>query len=74
MWNIITKTNKQVKYDQKLGNNEQTDSNWRGGRKRVMGERRGWDKSRNVYKGRKDKDISSGCEGGLNVGGGVRVR
>ena len=30
-WNLINKTNKQAKYNQRQGNKEQTDSNQRGG-------------------------------------------
>ena len=39
-WNLINKTNKEAKYNQRHGNKEKTDSNQRGGRRRVMEERR----------------------------------
>ena len=40
-WNLINTTNKLVKSNQRLGNKEQTDSNQRGGRGRIMGKRKG---------------------------------
>ena len=40
-WNIINKTNKQTKYNQRNWNKEQTDSNQRGGGRGIMGENRG---------------------------------
>ena len=39
--NLINKTNKQAKYKQRHWNKEQTNSNQRGGRKGIMGERMG---------------------------------
>ena len=38
-WNLINKTNKWAKYNQRHGNKEQTDSNQRGGGKRIMGKK-----------------------------------
>ena len=35
--------------------NRKTDSDWRGGGKRIMGERRGKVKPKNMYKGPMDK-------------------
>ena len=40
-WNLINKTNKQAKYNQRHWNKEQTDSNQRGGRRVIMGEKQG---------------------------------
>ena len=40
-WNLINKTNKQTKQNQKHGNKEQTDSNQRGGGKGITGKGRG---------------------------------
>ena len=40
-WNIINKTNKQAKYNQRRWSKEQTDSNQRGGGKGIMKERKG---------------------------------
>ena len=40
-WNLIKKTNKQAKYNQRHWNKEQTDHNQRGGGRAIMGERRG---------------------------------
>ena len=40
-WNLINKTNKQAKYNQKHWNKEQTDSNQKGGGRGIMGENRG---------------------------------
>ena len=37
-WNLIDKTNKQAKYNQRLWNKEQSDSNQRVGERRIMGE------------------------------------
>ena len=48
-WNLINKTNKQAKYNQRHGNKEQTDSNLRGGRKGITGKRRGRANSRKIY-------------------------
>ena len=39
-WNLINKTNKQAKYNQRHWNKEQTDSNQRGGKIEIMGENR----------------------------------
>ena len=39
-WNLINKTNKQAKYNQRHWNKEQTDSNQRKGRRGKKGERR----------------------------------
>ena len=40
-WNLINKTNKQAKYNQRHRNKEKTDSNQRGGGRGIMGEKRG---------------------------------
>ena len=40
-WNLINKTKKQAKYNQRHGNKEQTDSNQREVGRGIMGERRG---------------------------------
>ena len=40
-WNLVNKTNKQAKYNQRHGNKEQTDSGQRGGGTGIMGENRG---------------------------------
>ena len=40
-WNLINKTNKQVKYNQRCGNKEHTDSNQRGEGRGIRGERKG---------------------------------
>ena len=40
-WNLINKTNKQAKCNQRHWNKEQTDSNQRGGGREIKGERRG---------------------------------
>ena len=37
-WNLINKTNKQAKYNQRHWNKEQTGSNQRGGRRRIIGD------------------------------------
>ena len=39
-WNLINKTNKQAKYQQRHWNKEQTDSNQRGGGSEITRERR----------------------------------
>ena len=39
-WNLINKTNKGEKYNQRHGNKEQTDSDERGGGREITGERR----------------------------------
>ena len=39
-WNLINKTNKQAKYNQRHGNKEQTDSNQRGVGREIMRERK----------------------------------
>ena len=40
-WNLINKTNKQAKYNQRHWNQEQTDSSQRGGRRAMIGDNRG---------------------------------
>ena len=40
-WNLINKTNKQAKWNQRHGNKEETDSDQKGGGRGIMGERRG---------------------------------
>ena len=40
-WNLINKTDRQAKYNQRHGNKEQTDSNQRGGGRGIMGGSRG---------------------------------
>ena len=40
-WNLINQTNKHAKYNQRLCNKEQTDSDQRGGGRGVMGDNRG---------------------------------
>ena len=40
-WNLISKTNKQAKYNQRLWNKEQTDSNQREEGRGITGENRG---------------------------------
>ena len=49
-WNLINKTNKQAKYNQRHWNKEQTDSNQRGGGGEQQGEQ-GKGLSSNMYKG-----------------------
>ena len=39
--NLMNKTSKQAKQNQRPGNKDQTDSDQRGGRRRITGERRG---------------------------------
>ena len=65
-WNIINKTNKRVKYNQRHGNKEQMDSDQRGRGKGVMREK---GKSR---QGAciKDPWTKTTVRGGLKVGGG----
>ena len=53
-WNLINKTNKQTKQNQRHGNKEQTDSDQRGGRRGIMGEGREVS-SKNLYKGPMDR-------------------
>ena len=53
-WNLINKTNKQTKYNQRHWNKEQTDSN----------QRSGGGPSRNMYKGHMDKAKEGRFEGG----------
>ena len=55
-WNLINKTNKQSKYNQRHWNKEQTDSNQKGG-EGIMGGggKMGEGLSRNMYKGNMDK-------------------
>ena len=66
-WNLINKTKKWAKYNQRHGKKEQTDSNQRDGWREIMEkEREG--SSRNMCKGPMDKGNGSGA--GLNVGGG----
>ena len=62
-WNLINKTNKQTKYNQRHGNKEQVDSDQMWGGKRMMG-KVGEGSSKNMYKGPMDK------WGGLNVSDG----
>ena len=40
-WNLSNKTNKEAKYNQRLLNKEQTDSNQKERRRGIMGENRG---------------------------------
>ena len=40
-WDLVNKTNKQVKYNQRHGNKEQTDSNQREEESGITGERKG---------------------------------
>ena len=40
-WNLINETNKQAKYNQRLWNKEQSDSNQRGGGRGLIGDNRG---------------------------------
>ena len=40
-WNLINKTHKQARYNQRHWNKEQTDSNQRGRGRGIMGEKRG---------------------------------
>ena len=58
-WNLTKKTNKQAKYNQRLWNNEQTDSNRKGWERGIMEQRRGRS-SKNMYKEPMDKDKDSG--------------
>ena len=65
------------KIEPETGNREQTNSGQRGGGRGIMGERRGRVKSRNMYKGPKDKDNgvgivfgSEGCTGQGRATGG----
>ena len=53
-WNLINKTNKWVKYNQRHGNREQTYSNQRGEKREITG-KEGKGLSRNMYKGHMDK-------------------
>ena len=48
--------NKRAKQNQRHRNEDQTDSNQRGGEMGIRRERRGRVKSRNMYKGSMDKD------------------
>ena len=41
MWNLINKTNKQAKYNQRHWNKKQSDSNLRGGGRGIIGDNRG---------------------------------
>ena len=50
-WNLMNKTNKWAKYNQRHGNNEQSDSEQRGVVRGITGEIRGRFWSRNMYKG-----------------------
>ena len=50
MWNLINKTNRQAKYNQRHGNKEQTDRDQRGERRGITGERKGRVKSRKSIK------------------------
>ena len=73
-WNLINKTEKQAKYDQRHWNKEQTDSNQRVEGKGIMGERRGRGKQRNMNRGLMGTDKRAGGEA-LNVRvGGVGLR
>ena len=60
-WNIINKTEKHTKYNQKHGNKEQTDSDQTGLGWEITGESRGRVKSRNMYKG------STGIDNGVGI-------
>ena len=62
-WNLINKTNRQAKYNQRHGNKEQTESNQRGRGGEYWGKiRKG--SSRNMYKGHRDKATGGRFEGG----------
>ena len=63
-WNLINKTNKQAKYNQRHWNKEQTDRD----QKERMGDNTG--KKGNLYKGLMDKDN----EEGIIFGSGVWIR
>ena len=62
-WNLINKTNKQTKYNQRHWNKEQTDSNQRGGGRGIWG-KEGEEPLRSMYKGHMDI-----AKGGRNKGG-----
>ena len=66
-WNIINKTNKRVKCNQRHGNKEQMDSNQRGGGRGITGKRMG-----KGYQGIFIKDPwtkPKGCRIEVQVGG-----
>ena len=64
-WNLIHKTNKQAKYNQRCGNKEQTDSNQRGAGR----DRHNRGKKRKVQaKKHQQRTHGNGQRGGLTVG------
>ena len=62
-WNLINKTNKQTKYNQRHINKEQSDSDQRGGGRGIR------NPSRNMYEGHMNKtkrwEVQIGGEGGM---------
>ena len=60
--NPINKTNKQAKYNQRHWTKEQTDSNQRGGARKIM--EKGEASSRNMYKGPMDEAKKGSIAGG----------
>ena len=71
-WNLINKINKEAKYNQRLWNKEQSDSNQRGGGRKITG--CNWVvRSRDVYEGHIDKakggDFEGGRQGWVGRGG-----
>ena len=62
-WNLINKTNKQAKYNQRHWNKEQFDSNPRGGVRETIRDNGGWP-SRSMHKGHMDKAKGGGFKGG----------
>ena len=72
-WNLINKTNKQAKYNQRHWNKEQTDSNQREAGRAIMGENRGRAIKEYIYiyidTRRKPKWVSLRVGGGDGWGG-----
>ena len=70
-WNLISKTNKQAKYNQRHRNKGQTDSNQRGGRRAIRREGRG-KVAKGMYEGPMEK-AKVGQDWGWEMGGQGRV-
>ena len=68
-WNLVSKTNKQAKQNQRRGNKEQIDSNQRGREGNNRGNK-GEGSSRNMYEGTLDKAKGDRLKGGRGGGGG----